>query len=392
MNSWHKHKIFCTSIATFEKKHNRNILQDKSFPTHLSPKEIAKMAKIVGKKCLMQCELSGVPASVLLDTGAQVSIVEKYLLENLINAEIKAISETLGGHDSLRMQWGNNSKIPFAGFAILQLQVGDGKVGSKVDVPFLEATDHLQHPIVGFNVVKVKVIAESQPECSLIKIFQSVIDIEDEEKLKAFVGTLTVEEEDSDNTVEIRANSITIPAGKLVQIPCKADISVIEKRTPMSFQQHEIQLPKGIDCIDSVAALKKGARNYFKIPVSNSATHDITLKKNTVVGRLEYVASTSSFNTELSSEHQNAINQVTVKSPSEQYHTKPQSHGYHNIQQVKDTVHCESLQEHQQNVINSIALSGHQTYERAQARQLLTEFSDVFSADENDIGNVKDFK
>ena len=181
------------------------------------------------------------------------------------------------------------------------------------------ATDHLQQPIAGANVVKV--ITESQPEYSLIKMFQSAIDIEDEEKLKPFVGTLTVAEEDSDTTVKIRANNIIIPAGKLVQIRCKADIGVIERRTPMIFQQHEIQLPKGIDCIDSVVTLKKGAKNYFKIPASNSASHDVTLKKNTVVGRLEYVASTSSFNTELSSEHQNAINQVTAKNPSEPNYT-----------------------------------------------------------------------
>ena len=186
------------------------------------------------------------------------------------------------------MQWGNNSEIPFAGFAILQLQVGDGKVGSKVDVPFIVGTDHLHYLIVGFNVVKF--IEESQPECSLIKMFQSAIDIEDEEKLKAFVRTLTVAEKDSDTTVKIRANNI-IPAGKLAQIPCKADIGVIEKRMTMIFQHHEKQLPQGIDCIDSVVTLKKGARNYFKIPVSNSARHDITLK-NTVVGRREYVAST----------------------------------------------------------------------------------------------------
>ena len=160
------------------------------------------------------------------------------------------------------------------------------------------AIDHLQHPIVGFNVVKI--IAESQPECSLIKMFQSAIDIEDEEKLKAFVGTWTVAEEDSDTTAKIRANNIIIPAGKLVQIPCKADIGVIEKRRPIIFQQHEIQLPEGTDCNDSVVTLKNRAQNYFKIPVSNSASHDITLKKNTVVGCLEYVASTSSFNTELS--------------------------------------------------------------------------------------------
>ena len=172
---------------------------------------------------------------------------------------------------------------------------------SKADVPFLVAANHLQHPIVGFNVVKVT--AESHPEYSLIKMFQSAIDIEDEEKLKSFVGTLTVGEEDSDTTVKIRANNIIIPAGKLIQIPCIADISVIKRRTPMVFLQHEIQLPEGVDCIVSVVVvtLKKGARNYFKIPVSNSASHGITLNKNTVVGRLEYVASTSRFNTELSS-------------------------------------------------------------------------------------------
>ena len=79
------------------------------------------MAKITGEKCLMQCKLSGVPTSVMLDTGAQVFIVsEKYLLEKFINAEIRAISEILDGHDSLRLQWGNNSEIPFADFTILQ--------------------------------------------------------------------------------------------------------------------------------------------------------------------------------------------------------------------------------------------------------------------------------
>ena len=81
-----------------------------------------------------------------------------------------------------------------------------------------------------------------------------------------------------------------------------------------------------------------------------------------------------------------------MKSPSEQFHTKPQSYGYHNIQQVRETVNYENLQEHQQNVINSINISGLQTQERPQARQLLTEFSDAFSTDENDTDNVKDFQ
>ena len=68
-----------------------------------------------------------------------------------------------------------------------------------------------------------------------------------------------------------------------------------------------------------------------------------------------------------------------MKSPSEQYHTKPQSYGYHNIRQLREAVNCENLQEHQQNVINSIDLAS--TQERTQGRQLLTEFSERFSSE-----------
>lgn len=85
----------------------------------------------------------------------------------------------------------------------------------------------------------------------LIKMFQSAIDNDDEEKLKAFVGTLTLEEDDYYTKVKIRANNIIVSGGKLVQISCKADILVIERRRLIS-QKDEMQLPEGIDWADSV--------------------------------------------------------------------------------------------------------------------------------------------
>ena len=54
----------------------------------------------------------------------------------------------------------------------------------------------------------------------LIKMFQSAIDNDDEEKLKAFVGTLTLAEDDYYTKVKIRANNIIVSGGKLVQISC----------------------------------------------------------------------------------------------------------------------------------------------------------------------------
>ena len=105
-------------------------------------------------------------------------------------------------------------------------------------------------------------------------------------------------------------------------------------------------------------------------------------------------------------------NKVNVKSFSENHHTEePQSSGYHSTQQNKQKLakvekhrpvkgfplsarknfNCKTLQEHQENVINSINLSGLQTEEIAQSRQLLAEFSDVFTTNENNVDNVQDF-
>ena len=59
----------------------------------------------------------------------------------------------------------------------------------------------------------------------------------------------------------------------------------------MIFQQGEVELPEGLEFMDSVIMLKPGAKNYFQIPVSNKSNHDIALKKNTIVGRAEYINS-----------------------------------------------------------------------------------------------------
>lgn len=100
------------------------------------------------------------------------------------------------------------------------------------------------------------------------------------------------------------------------------------------------------------------------------------------------------------------MSQINVRSFSGNYHTEePQLSGHHNtqqnkqkpIQRLKNTdlsinVNCKNLQEHQVNVINSINLSGLQTEENEQSRQLLAEFSDVFTTNENSVDNVQDFQ
>ena len=69
---------------------------------------------------------------------------------------------------------------------------------------------------------------------------------------------------------------------------CKADIGLLEKKTPM-FQQLETELPECIKEVDNEVSIKKGINIYFQIPVVNQTKHDIVLCKNTDIGNIECV-------------------------------------------------------------------------------------------------------
>ena len=86
---------------------------------------------------MIQCRLNQREALVLLDTGAQVSIIsEDYVQQNHSDSEIKHISHILDEPDSMSVQWGNNADIPLNSFTVMQLNIGDEGVSYHVDVPF----------------------------------------------------------------------------------------------------------------------------------------------------------------------------------------------------------------------------------------------------------------
>ena len=68
-------------------------------------KDKPKVAKLVGEKCMLQCRLNNIVMPVLLDTGAQVSIFEKRVLEERFpDNKIKPVEDLLDDGDNLRVQ------------------------------------------------------------------------------------------------------------------------------------------------------------------------------------------------------------------------------------------------------------------------------------------------
>ena len=66
-----------------------------------------------GESCLTDCQLNSGVTSLLLDTGAQVSIIDMEDLKNYhLNTVVRSLEEILDDCDLFRFQWGNTAYIP----------------------------------------------------------------------------------------------------------------------------------------------------------------------------------------------------------------------------------------------------------------------------------------
>ena len=140
------------------------------------------------------------------------------------------------------------------------------------------------------------------------------------------------------------------------------------------FNSSSEQTPEGLQCADTVVYLRKGVKNSFKIVLVDNSNHDIFLRKNTVLGHLDYVSSVIPLevkNVEITSNkvpEKDAVSANNITSNLEQ----PQK----------------LSEEHQQAVASKTDLSGLTHTHREKARKLLRDESDVFSVSDDDIGDV----
>ena len=81
------------------------------------PRQQERIAKLVGRKCSIQCYLDDKPLEVLWDTGAQVSIVvsEGFLKSQLTYFQIQDVEQLIGSNGSISLQAANATDIPYCG-------------------------------------------------------------------------------------------------------------------------------------------------------------------------------------------------------------------------------------------------------------------------------------
>ena len=109
---WPNHKNLCQSIEALEEQRQERIDQSCLFNSNLSQhgreKEVGFVG-FVGEKCLVKCTSKCIadknPTVMLLDTGAQVSVVSKsYLTNDYPELIMKPLKEILENGDGFRVQ------------------------------------------------------------------------------------------------------------------------------------------------------------------------------------------------------------------------------------------------------------------------------------------------
>ena len=350
-----------------------------TYSSVLSVKDEAKVASLVGESCLIDCQLNGQVTSLLLDTGAQVSIIDIEDLKNYhSNTVVRSLDEILDDCDSFRVQLGNTADIPFTGWVDMIVTIGEQSNCGSVHVPFLVTTEKLQQLILGFNAIKVIMDPQKNTE-ALVKMFSMLFKSSNTDNVKQFAHLIQEPSDDKQALVRVRGKNLIITAGRIVQVPCKADLGFVKVKRAMLFQRGENDLPEGLQYAETVVMLKSSTNNYFKIPVVSDSSKNVILHKNTQIGYLESIKSIVPLQVE--KRVQPVVNTI-ISSEADNFKHKETA----DQAEVNNNL---TLTKKQLSIISSIDLAGLTRNQKEQVRQLMRKEISVFSVNDQDIGCVK---
>ena len=208
-------------------------------------------------------------------------------------------------------------------------------------------------------------IAKESSDVNFLNRFEKSFNNTDISKIEAFVNLIQSQEQEK-VIVKIKGKDCIISPGRIVQVACKINVGCLTSHQPMIFQQVKVELPEGLEYMDSVIMLKPGAKIYFQILVSNSSNHDIVLKKNTTVGRAEYINSViplpvkfNPSNISVSSIHAKEGDECNPIKHSREKENQPEHwHQSTIIRKEKTEAVPETTTDHQLKILASIDLTG----------------------------------
>ena len=376
---WPKHKVLCKAIKELSdressKEKGLGDAQDRGvYASHITPRQQERIAKLVGRKCLVDCYLDDKPTEVLWDTGAQVSIVSVDFLESQSpTVQRRDIKELLGADadGSIRLQAANGTDIPYCGWVEIRVRL-TSENNTEVKVPFLLTKENIEQPIIGFNVIELMVRnTEGKEDNALLGRMSRSFRMSECGDVQALISLIRTTNSDELCQVKSSKKPHIVPAGETVRVPCRANTGPIRQMTPVIFEPDELATwPSGLAVHESLTTVKEGDATILPIAVTNNTNHDIIVPGRVVLGRLHLVRSVTPVD-------------VRFKDPETPTCEEPPCRQQTPAEQIERNLSW----------LPEVDLSGLTTEQKEQAKQLLFEEADAFATSDDDVGCISELE
>ena len=362
---WKEHKVLCNALQTLSKTSDENTKSNR-FVSHLTPKQSEKFAKLVGKRCLINCCFNGKLVEALWDTGAQVSLISKRFLDtNFPNVNLRDVSELIDCQ--LNVNAANGVEIPYKGWAEIEVKLTSTQ--EPIIVPFLVTSETIDVPLVGFNVIEEFMNSKSEmTDTELACVFPCVSSA----NISVLVDLIKTNSETDLCVVKTNKKDQVVKPGQGLKVPCRLNHGPLEVETPVIFEPDESsELPNGLVAQEALLTIKPGKSSKVNIEIVNVSKHDIVIPKRSVIGRIELLQSVTPLDVKL--------NESPEKSKDTDRVTQSTDKLDKDLTDVPD-------------FIRDIDLSGLSEEQKHAALKLLSEERDSFAKDESDIGCIPDLK
>ncbi len=248
--------------------------------------------KLIGSKALTQCNLNGLTVRALLDTGAQVSIVDRVWKEKYLpDIEVRPLRDLLGCGKDLEVCAVNGDPIPFDGWTVLTVNLqGNEDPSLSINVTFLVSKMSIERPLLGFNVIEE--LIQRQPEQlmqTLTALLAGAIDVPNE-KAQTLIEVIRTTEEVECGRLKVSQRRVIIPAGQVAWVQCRITPNLAQSDSVVMFEPQEDNTH--LSCLDLGEGLlemsNKGGLT-ISVPIGNHTGSDVALPQGTILGTLQRI-------------------------------------------------------------------------------------------------------
>ncbi len=282
-----------TSLVNQRPKENNEQVDPQS-PFSLPTQTSRRLAKFIGAKALARCDLNGLTVNALLDTGAQVSMIDKSWKEKYLpDAPIRLLSEIFDEGEELEVHAVNGDILPFDGWVLIAVSFkGNGVLSQSIMVPFLICSIPLAQPLLGFNVLE-EVIQNRPAELvpALTMLLSDAISVP-ADKVELLVNFIQTDKPSMYQRLLRTGNYDTaVPAGQVAWVKCQIPSATDQSDPLLLFEPDENSAHlTELEIEEGLLEIQTAKRPYVIIPVKNNTKHDVTIPRKTALGNVQTVA------------------------------------------------------------------------------------------------------